>query len=66
MTFAPSYKSPLSEFRTKRNREIVELRKEAESGSRQALRGLWAFGYVVVTIGGRQINLREMFGERHP
>jgi hypothetical protein len=44
-------------------KRIQDLKKEANLGSRQALRGLWKVGYVVITIKGERINLREMFGK---
>lgn len=51
----------LSRRRSSEIKQIRELRKEAAAGNRQALYGLWKIGYQVITIGGRQINLRGMF-----
>lgn len=45
-------------------KRIRLLREEATQGSKSALRELWKIGYVVITIAGKQINLRQMFGDK--
>jgi hypothetical protein len=60
----PVFLSPKGLGPGREGREIDRLKKEARDGDRRALESLWKIGFNVITIGGRQINLRERFGDR--